>query len=422
MSNRSAVTENRDSKKKRNATENRDATKTARGFSYQRQYAISLLIVLIINIKNTNNNDTIEIIEEGKLDGSVYEDITIIHNNNKYITYQIKYHTTNKSFSFIPSNSDLFKTIKNKHNLNVKELHFIVSKNTNTNTDTFDEIMNDWKNGKLTKEEIYNAIIQLNKNDNSEVAHYRECKKFLEENPTTEKIDYIGKITIEEGFTYDELIKNIENNIKNIFNIDDEIIVFYIRYYVFELFEQNYFRDENNKPLKINNIYQEINLKFKKTFTDDERDKLFNDTIKQVFDKIKSLLVLMDNPEELKTNNNENLIKELTLFVNAFNTKFETKHFLCFLDCLHVLYKKNNNKNTAELYKNICIKLCRHLYKHKQDNLTDEHIDNIVCSISTYYNHSIKNEINLNKSKGFKNVLSTDELEYVKKIRKEIQS
>jgi hypothetical protein len=131
---------------------NRDATKKARGFSYQRQYGIYLFF-------NSINSNIIEIIEEGNLDGSTYEDITIKNSNNEYITYQIKYHTGQMRFN--RSNSDLFKTIKNENNLQskVKYIYFIVSKNN----DTFDDFLSSWKNKKLLSEEIYNSIINLEK-------------------------------------------------------------------------------------------------------------------------------------------------------------------------------------------------------------------------------------------------------------------
>ena len=45
----------------------------------------------------------------------------------------------------------------------------------------------------------------------------------------------------------------------NIFNIDDNKILFYIKYYVFELFDNNWFKE--NVPLNINDIYSDIKLK-----------------------------------------------------------------------------------------------------------------------------------------------------------------
>ena len=60
----------------------RDNTKRSRGFIYQRQYAIYYFL---------NNCDSL-IIEEGTLNNKVYEDITIKHNNDILVTYQIKHH------------------------------------------------------------------------------------------------------------------------------------------------------------------------------------------------------------------------------------------------------------------------------------------------------------------------------------------
>jgi hypothetical protein len=146
----------------------------------------------------------------------------------------------------------LFKTIKNENNLQskVKNIYFIVSKNN----DTFDDFLSSWKNKKLLSEEIYNSIINLEKDDTKIVKAYKECKTFLQSNPK-DKISYIDKIIIEEGFTYDELIVKINEIIKNTFNVNDNIIIFYLRYYVFDLFDKNWFND--NIPLKINEIYSE---------------------------------------------------------------------------------------------------------------------------------------------------------------------
>lgn len=379
---------------------NRDATKKARGFSYQRQYGIYLFF-------NSINSNIIEIIEEGNLDGSTYEDITIKNNNNEYITYQIKYHTGQMRFN--RSNSDLFKTIKNENNLQskVKNIYFIVSKNN----DTFDDFLSSWKNKKLLSEEIYNSIINLEKDDTKIVKAYKECKTFLQSNPK-DKISYIDKIIIEEGFTYDELIVKINEIIKNTFNINDNIIIFYLRYYVFDLFDKNWFND--NIPLKINEIYSELKLKFNNISSNSENKEIFNYTFNHIIDKMKKYIVLTDEP--INTNN---LYTELNNFINQLHNKFETKHYLCFLVLLHNVNKKQVNIKIVELYNNIVKYLCRSLIKSikTDNNLTDEKIDKIISSISYYHKHKIDKLISLSKSE-FKYVLSNDDLSYVNTITK----
>jgi len=379
---------------------NRDATKKARGFSYQRQYGIYLFF-------NSINSNIIEIIEEGNLDGSTYEDITIKYNNNEYITYQIKYHIGQMRFN--RSNSDLFKTIKNENNLQskVKNIYFIVSKNN----DTFDDFLSSWKNKKLLSEEIYNSIINLEKDDTKIVKAYKECKTFLQSNPK-DKISYIDKIIIEEGFTYDELIVKINEIIKNTFNINDNIIIFYLRYYVFDLFDKNWFND--NIPLKINEIYSELKLKFNNISSNSQNKEIFNYTFNHIIDKMKKYIVLTDEP--INTNN---LYTELNNFINQLHNKFETKHYLCFLVLLHNVNKKQVNIKIVELYNNIVKYLCRSLIKSikTDNNLTDEKIDKIISSISYYHKHKIDKLISLSKSE-FKYVLSNDDLSYVNTITK----
>jgi hypothetical protein len=380
---------------------NRDATKKARGFSYQRQYGIYLFF-------NSINSDVNEIIEEGSLDGSTYEDITIKNNNNEYITYQIKYHTGQMRFN--RSNNDLFKTIKNENNLqtNVKKIYFIVSKNGYT----FDKFLSNWKNKKLSSEEIYNSIINLNGCDAKKVKIYKECKTFLENNPN-DKINYIDKIIIEEGFTYNELIIKINEIIKNIFNLNDEILIFYIRYYVFDLFDKNWF--SGNVPLKINDIYYELKMKFNTISSSSENIELFNYTFNHIIDKIKKYIVLTNEP--IDTNNILNLYQELNNFINQLHKKFKTKHYLCFLMLLHKINKKQENKEIIQLYNTTIKYLCRSLIKNiKTDsNTTDEKIDKIISSISYYHKHNINKLISLSKSE-FRYVLSNDDLSYINNI------
>ena len=380
---------------------NRDATTKARGFSYQRQYGIYLFFYSI-------NSNIIEIIEEGNLDGSTYEDITIKNNNNEYITYQIKYHTGQMRFN--RSNSDLFKTIKNENNLQskVKNIYFIVSKNN----DTFDDFLSSWKNKKLLSEEIYNSIINLEKDDTKIVKAYKECKTFLQSNLKDKIISYIDKIIIEEGFTYDELIVKINEIIKNTFNVNDNVIIFYLRYYVFDLFDKNWFND--NIPLKINEIYYELKLKFNNISSNSENKEIFNYTFNHIIDKMKKYITLTDEP--INTNN---LYTELNNFINQLHNKFETKHYLCFLVLLHKVNKKQENIKIVELYNNIVRYLCRSLIKSikTDNNLTDEKIDKIISSISYYHKHKINKLISLSKSE-FKYVLSNDDLSYVNTITK----
>lgn len=360
-------------------TDSRDATKQARGFSYQRQYGIYFFL-------KSYGTEPIEIIEEGKINKLTYEDITLIDKNNELDTYQIKFHTGKMNFN--RSNDDLFKTIRNKNNLNpkVKNIYFIVSRHQNT----FDEFFNKWKDNNLSGQEIYNAIMNLNINDTSAVKIYRDCVKFLKANKN-DKINYLSKFIIQEGFTYNELIININNIITDIFKVNDPILILYIRFHIFDLFDKNWFGQ--NKPLKINAICNELKFIVKNATTNEDNLSLFNDIFNGIIKQIKLFLKL--------NNNIDNLLKELHNFITQLNNNFEIKHYLCFLILLYHIYDKNPHTEITKLY-NIIIKyLCRSLIKSVKtiDSLTDIQIDHIISSVSYYNKHKITKLISISKSR-----------------------
>ena len=381
---------------------NRDATKKARGFSYQRQYCLWLFFKLI-------NTDIKKIIEEGILDGLTYEDITTKNNNDEYITYQIKYHTEKMCFN--RSNEDLFKTIKNENNLQpkLKKVYFIVAKIK----DTFDDTLNNWKDKKISCEDIYNKIINLDKDDSKEVKEYRECFKFLKTNPD-DKILYLNKIILEEGFTYDELIIEINDLIKNIFNIDDNKIIFYIKYYVFELFDNNWFKE--NVPLNINDIYSDIKLKISNISIDiNGNNEIFNNIYAYIIEKIRKYIQIINIDDNIYL---INLLNEIKYFMNQFYNNFEIKHCISLMQLLHKLNEKTNNTEINELYeitnKHLCILLINMIKTTDKLTLLDEKFDNFICSIIYYHNHDINKLIDLSKSK-LKNILTTDDKLFIKK-------
>lgn len=380
---------------------NRDATKKARGFSYQRQYCIWLFF-------NSINTDIKEIIEEGILDGLTYEDITTINNNDEYITYQIKYHT--KKMCFNRSNEDLFKTIKNESNLQTKltKIYFIVSKIK----DTFDDTLNDWINNKLSYEDIYNKIIDLDKDDSTDVKKYRECLTFLKTDPEDKKL-YLSKIILQEGFTYDEIIIKINNLIKNIFNIDNDKIIFYIKYYVFELFDNNWFKE--NVPLNINDIYSDIKIKISNISIDiDGNNEIFNNMYKYIIEKIRKYIQIINIDDNIYL---INLLNEIKYFMNQFYNNFEIKHCISLMQLLHKLNEKTNNKYNEinELYKITNIHLRRtfiNMIKTTDKKFDDDIISFIFSSFVYYNNHNIKKSIKISKSH-LKNILSQDEINFI---------
>jgi hypothetical protein len=313
---------------------------------------------------------------------------------------------------FNRSNKDLFKTIKNKNNLQskLKKVYFIVAKIK----DTFDDTLNDWKDKKLSCEDIYNKIINLDEDDNcTSINEYKECLIFLKNNPDDKKL-YLNKITLDEGFTYDEIIIEINDLIKNIFNINDDKLVFYIKYYVFELFDNNWFK--LNVPLNINDIYTDIKLKISNILIDINNNELFNNMYIHIIEKIKKYI------EIINIDNNiiylSNLLNEVKYFMNQFYNNFEIKHCISLMQLLHKLNEKsNNNTEINELYKitnkYLCILLINMIKTTDKLTLLDEKFDNFICSIIYYHNHDINKLIDLSKSK-LKNILTTDDKSFIK--------
>ena len=121
-------------------------------------------------------------------------------------------------------------------------------------------------------------------------------------------ISYINKIIIEEGFTYSELIEEINSIIKTIFGINNDIVIFYIKYFVFELFDKNWFN--GNIPLNINEIYSTIKFKITNIPNNFKGTELFENIFICIIDKIKKFIEL--NNVSITINN---LYLELNNFV-----------------------------------------------------------------------------------------------------------
>jgi hypothetical protein len=319
---------------------------------------------------------------------------------------------------FNRSNKDLFKTIANVNNLQpkLKKVYFIVAKINDILDDTFDDSLNDWKNENISSFDIYNKIINLDEDDNKKVEIYKECLTFLKTNPD-DKILYLNKIKLIEGFTYDELIIKINDIIKSIFNIYDDKIIYFIKYYVFELFDKNWFNE--NIPLNINDIYSDIKLKISNISLLIENNELFNNMYLNIIEKIKKYIQIIN-----EGNNNiylSNLLNEIKYFINQFYNNFEVKHCILLMKILHNLNKKLNNINNEiiEIYKITNKHLCALLFniiKTAHDTLNEKNY-NIICSITYYYKHNIKKSIDLSKS-NLKYILTIDDKLFIKKYLK----
>jgi hypothetical protein len=391
----------RDPNSQTNLNSNSDATRKARGFSYQRQYAIYIFLQTIFKPSNVTH-----IIEEGNFNGIVHEDITLLYNDIVTKTYQIKYHT--QTMSFIRSNSDLFKTLKNVNNFGLECTSFIVSKNANT----FSESMLNWIN--FSKLDKYNAIMQLQQDINDEVKSYRLCYDLYTTHDNDKILNYLDKFEMFEGFTYLELISNINNLISQIFNISltDKKTIYYVKHMIFEIFDENWFGE--NSPLDIDKCKHSI----EKSLNESQNIDNFNAS-NIIEDKINKYVSLIHNDECDLSQLGDILFHEINEIFELSPQDLNFDELLKILNSLHNLFLKcendliqitptNKSKNVIKLlYNKVKKQLCKYItieFKKCADVSNTEY-DDFVTSISYYYKHDIINKINLNKSK-IKNIIS----------------
>ena len=363
----------------------RDATKQARGFSYQRQYCIYLFF----------NRDVNEIIEEGIMDNLHLEDITLRMNNNLINTYQIKYHSNKMGFN--PSNSDLFKTLGNIDNMNVNQIHFIVSKLETT----FDSFLTNWKDKDV--DDIYKKIMSLKPENKKSCSDCKNCQEMFRKLPQERVFEYLYNFSIEEGYTYKELIENINNKIKDTFKVHDDILVFFIRFSIFELFDNNWFSE--NKPIIVRDTIETLKDRLKLQQIENTYDTIIDNFVNRINDII----------ENKKSNLYENTLIEMESFIIPNENILTIKWCLVFIKLLYKIIIIYNNNKIKNIYKKLLKVLRRNLLKYVHNNnidLSDDQLDKIGSSISYYSDHNINNKINLNKS-AFSLVLNEDDIRYI---------
>lgn len=359
----------------------RDASTKARGFSYQRQYGIYLFLV------NLNSVEKKYIIEEGNVNELEYEDITLLSNDGcVYETCQIKYHVDIMRFN--RSNGDLFKTLRNENNFNIYHTSFIVSNNGHT----YDDTLIKWNN--FTSIEKYDNIMNLWKDDTSTVSEYRTCYKLYNDIDKDIILNYLDKLQIIEGYSYTELIANINNLICQIFNVNDEKLMYYIKYRIFELFDNNWFG--NNLPL---NILENVDL-IKKSLDDYSEIAQSSILLNAIENKIKQYAEL-EQCEKYNLNQlGDNLLIEVQNFNEIYNNNLNFDELLKLLNSLRIFYLKYENDKIKQMYDNLKReKLCELIFVrgHKNDVPKCDY-KKFISSIAYYYRHSILNKINLNKS------------------------
>jgi hypothetical protein len=222
----------------------RDASKKARGFAYQRLYAIFYFL----------DNDVYDIIDEGTIDGNGYEDITYHDNTAKIHTKQIKY-KPNSEEKLNMSNDGFWKTINNDNNFKAESVEYIVSENDMKNSSE-EQLSNPNVWNSLTGDEKYEKIIKMPLKS-EKVPDFRKCKEKVDTEDKKTTIARLQKITTSKGLSYKKLIDEIYIKIENVFEKKDDMIKFYIRYKIFDVFEKNWFNI--NKLINRKDIITSIN-------------------------------------------------------------------------------------------------------------------------------------------------------------------
>jgi hypothetical protein len=224
----------------------RDARYSSNGFLYQRGYCVYYLL----------NDDKIKnIIEEGTVEGKDYEDITIVYNDDVIKTYQIKYHTY-KNDNLTISN-DIFKTIGHENNFDLNEIYYIISSNSNGNTNCSDNLLK-WKDKKINEKDVYELIMKLkdNMDGNTDDTPYGKTIRLFEKKGENESVKYLKKYIIDDGLNYKQLKSETDKLIYKTFSVNDKMVITYIRLILNEIFTDNSFGSNTilSKELLINNI------------------------------------------------------------------------------------------------------------------------------------------------------------------------
>lgn len=254
---------------------NRDASASLKGYLYQRYCGINYLF----------DDMNIEyIIEEG------YEDIDLINANKNRICIQFKYYTAkNESLTV---NSGLYKTIM--ANYEKTDIDKIIYEAHNEMENIYaDELFK-----VFAEKKYYNigkyilALIYKSKNENkngqefnindiSDFKYYdknaNDIKKLLCKND--ENIynffsnedncnNYFGKFELKKGRRYDDVQKNISNNIaikysNFIDSVDDKMKnnkINFIKYTILEIFSEKLFQNKSKeRAIKYSDIFNQVN-------------------------------------------------------------------------------------------------------------------------------------------------------------------
>ena len=232
--------------------------------------------------------------------------------------------------------------------------------------------------------------------------------------------NHIGKYIFQDGYIYTELIKGLNQQIKEIIGDDvnnnvisnNNIIINYIRMKIFDELSNNSFK--NNSLFKIDKIKKIIDEYIVKT-KDKKDGDLMSETMEDIFKKIQ----LYDDNDDL-IDEIFNILSNIKNNLEYFDTlRVDNK----ILNVLHIIYKNTNNEKIKELYNKIkhifCIQMSYKLNKKRKCHSYDDY-DKFVTSIYTYKCHSIDHKINTDKCNSdiVKNLLNNDKDDKKKKIKK----
>jgi hypothetical protein len=415
----------------------RDATKSSNGFFYQRIYFLSVILDKLIS--NDDEIKEVKCIEENNIDGNEYEDFTFVC-NKKITTYQMKYKNINskktkesivkdKDCGFIKSFVPYFD--KKYDNCDIENIYYIVSKKENGESNfldifTYDSetiykymvllsmektVCGDYKESTIINkyEEIKNNIdIQYDdsqdKNKNINFENFKKIMKTIDKSVITA---HVKKYKVLDGYTYTDLIKNINDKIKNILsdNIkndiinDSSIMINYIRNNIFDILIKNSFG--KNEMLKLEIIKKEI-TQFHEGNKSKKNSDLFNDLFSNFINDLDS----NDEKDDI-------IIEIMNLFNNIENDLSCLNDIKIDEDVLNVIskiYKKNYENKNEKLNENLkkiynktkhifCVQLCYKLHTREKSKCNYDEYLKFTTSISTYYNHDIKVKIIAKKSK-----------------------
>lgn len=344
---------------------NKDASTKSNGYIYQRWYGVLYFL----------DNETDKIIEEGKINGKTYEDITIYQKNGKKITYQIKHH---KDTEGLGMSSEIYKVFSNSVNDEMDDIIYLVSE---SDKDTFTKELKKFNDS--NPNEKYEII--KNKKDKDIEPTNKNYKNTIDlfENWGDEKtINYLKKFEFKVGYKYKELIKKIEEIIEKKLKKDDKIKITFIRYKIFELFTDNSFGENNmiGREKEYKKIFNENNKEYNKEYN---KKYLIKTLLKSNYNDLE---YLEEEIEILKLDENN------------------IEQYLELLDYLQKMYKEKKYPNEEKLkdyYKKMCKKMCENAIikiNNTKKNIINENKSEILKSLIYYNNHSIENSININQS------------------------